>query len=258
MGMKIRNYPSNLTLKEWLPSEAGADLHKWKKKLRAAFGVKDIGNVRQPVARAAVPAANPAMIPLLDTPARAREDTRDFGDNVFSKGEESPYFQDSHMVRPRSASRARRLSTYSEGPYANRGAPRSSGGARGRRSVNHRSEDSSDSDYDCWGQVDEAPRKELARQMEALCPAGTTDSGSRIELATHIPLDRIKRFSGRRNKGTNSINWLKTFVFEMNGTRTRPDEWCVAFELSLLDGAIHRFRPPPPPPTATSPTPSHH
>ncbi|KAG3160713.1 hypothetical protein PC128_g20998 [Phytophthora cactorum] len=42
MGMDVHNYPSTLTLKEWLPSEAAADLHKWKKKLRTAFGVRDI------------------------------------------------------------------------------------------------------------------------------------------------------------------------------------------------------------------------
>ncbi|KAG3064177.1 hypothetical protein PI124_g22633 [Phytophthora idaei] len=42
MGMDVRNYPSTPTLKEWSPSEAGADLRKWKKKLRTAFGVKYI------------------------------------------------------------------------------------------------------------------------------------------------------------------------------------------------------------------------
>ncbi|KAG3128537.1 hypothetical protein PI126_g21358 [Phytophthora idaei] len=64
MGMDVRNYPSTLTHKEWSPPEAGADLHKWKKKLRTAFGVRGIIKGRQPVSRVAVQTANPAMAPL--------------------------------------------------------------------------------------------------------------------------------------------------------------------------------------------------
>ncbi|KAG2871126.1 hypothetical protein PC114_g27073 [Phytophthora cactorum] len=206
MGMDVRNYPSTLTLKAWSPSEAGADLHKWKKKLRTAFGVRDISKGRQPVSRVAVQAANPAMVPLTETSAKVDEGFRDFIDNVFSTGDESPYFQGSHMVTPRSASRARRLANDGDGLHAGRSAPRSN------------------SDYDFWDQVDQDPREELVRQMDALCATTTSDSGPSLELASHAPLDRIKRFSGRRNKSDNSMQWLKTFAFEMKGTRTRPDE----------------------------------
>ncbi|KAG3106551.1 hypothetical protein PI124_g8904 [Phytophthora idaei] len=128
MGMDVRNYPSTLTLKEWSPSEAGADLHKWKKKVRTAFGVIDISKGRQPVSRVAVQAANPAMVPLPETSAKVGEGSRDFIDNVFSKGEESPYFQDSHMVTPRSTNRARRHANDCDGSHAGRSVPRSSRG----------------------------------------------------------------------------------------------------------------------------------
>ncbi|KAG2809537.1 hypothetical protein PC129_g19995 [Phytophthora cactorum] len=173
------------------------------------------------------------MVPLPETPAKVEEGSRDFSDNVFSKGEESPYFQDSHMVAPRSANRARRLENGCDGSHAGRSAPRSSRGAQGRRSSNRHDEDSPYSDYDFWNQVDEDPREELVRQMDALCATNTSDPGPRLELASHIPLDRIKLFSGCHNKGDNSMQWLKTFAFGMKGTRTRPDEWCAAFELSL-------------------------
>ncbi|KAG3239510.1 hypothetical protein PI124_g15568 [Phytophthora idaei] len=146
------------------------------------------------------------------------------------------------MVTPRSASRARRLENDCDGSHVGRSAPRSSRETRGRRSSNRHDDDSSDSDYDFWDQVDEDPREALVRQMDALCATTTSDSGPRLELASHIPLDRIKLFSGRRNKSDNSIQWLKTFAFEMEGTRTRPDEWCAAFDLSLRDGAIHWLR----------------
>ncbi|KAG2785621.1 hypothetical protein PC129_g22876 [Phytophthora cactorum] len=146
------------------------------------------------------------------------------------------------MVTPRSASRARRLANDGDGLHVGRSAPRSNRGTRGRRSSNRHDDDSSDSDYDFWDQVDEDPREELVRQMDALCATTMSDSGPRLELASHIPLNRIKLFSKRRNKSDNSIQWLKTFEFEMKGTRTRPDEWCAAFERSLRDDAIHWFR----------------
>ncbi|KAG3058249.1 hypothetical protein PI125_g25261 [Phytophthora idaei] len=188
MGMDVRNYPSTLTHKEWSPPEAGADLHKWKKKLRTAFGVRGIIKGRQPVSRVAVQTANPAMAPLPETPVKVDEGSRDFCDNVFSKGDESSYFQDSHMVTPRSTSRARRLANDGDGSHTGRSAPRSNRGTRGRRSSNRHDDDSSDSDYDFWDQVDEDPREELVRQMDALCATTTSDSGPRLELASHIPL----------------------------------------------------------------------
>ncbi|KAG2943619.1 hypothetical protein PC117_g9413 [Phytophthora cactorum] len=235
MGMDVRSYPSNLTLKKWSPSEAGSHLHKWKKKLRAAFGVKDISKGRQPVSRVAVQTANPAMVPQPETPAKVDEGCRDFSDNVFSKGEESPYFQGSHMVTPRSASRARRLADDCDGSHAGRSAPMSSRGTRGRRSSNRHDDNSSDSNYDVWDQVDESPREELVRQMDALCATNTSDSDPRLELALHTPLDRIKL------KSDNSMQWLKTFAFKMKGTWTRPDEWCAAFEQSLRDAFINYY-----------------
>ncbi|KAG3052360.1 hypothetical protein PI125_g26169 [Phytophthora idaei] len=44
-------------------------------------------------------------------------------------------------------------------------------------------DDSSDSDYDFWDQIDEDPREELVRQMDALCATNTADSGPRLEPA---------------------------------------------------------------------------
>ncbi|KAG2966962.1 hypothetical protein PC119_g24604 [Phytophthora cactorum] len=163
------------------------------------------------------------MVPLPETPAKVDEGSRDFSDNGFFKGEESPSLQDSHMVTTRSANRARRLANDCDGSQASRSALRSSRGTRRRQSTNRHDDNSSDTDYDFWDQVDEDPREELAR-------------------ALHIPLDSIKRFSGRRNKSDNSMKWLKTFAFELKGMRTRPDKWCAAFELSLRDGAIYWFR----------------
>ncbi|KAG4039660.1 hypothetical protein PC123_g24790 [Phytophthora cactorum] len=61
-------------------------------------------------------------------------------------------------------------------------------------------------------------------------------------MASHRPLDRIKPFSGSRNKSESSMQWIRTFVYEMTGTHTEAGKWCIPFELSLRDGAIYWFR----------------
>ncbi|OWY91674.1 hypothetical protein PHMEG_00039646, partial [Phytophthora megakarya] len=38
------------------------------------------------------------------------------------------------------------------------------------------------------------------------------------------------------------MQWLRTFIYEMKGTHTPPNDWCMAFELSLQDGALHWYR----------------
>ncbi|KAG2765317.1 hypothetical protein PC116_g25698 [Phytophthora cactorum] len=125
------------------------------------------------------------MVPLPETPAKVDEGSRDFSDNGFFKGEESPSLQDSHMVTTRSANRARRLANDCDGSQASRSALRSSRGTRRRQSTNRHDDNSSDTDYDFWDQVDEDPREELVRQMDTLSATNTYDSGPRLERCTY-------------------------------------------------------------------------
>ncbi|GMF53853.1 unnamed protein product [Phytophthora fragariaefolia] len=82
----------------------------------------------------------------------------------------------------------------------------------------------------------------LARQVREVSEMERLNATPKLELATHRPLAQIKAFSGLRNKSENSMQWLRTFVYEMKGTRTPPNEWCMAFELTLRDGALHWYR----------------
>ncbi|OWZ13868.1 hypothetical protein PHMEG_00012741 [Phytophthora megakarya] len=89
---------------DWAPADAGTALRKWKKKLRAMFGVEEIAPGRQVVARQAFMPADTSQAPLPQTSAKPNESSTDvFG----SKG--SPYMHDSHMVTPRSASHQDRV-----------------------------------------------------------------------------------------------------------------------------------------------------
>ncbi|KAG3147467.1 hypothetical protein PC128_g23785 [Phytophthora cactorum] len=78
--------------------------------------------------------------------------------------------------------------------------------------------------------------------MREIAALDDSDPTPRIEMASHRPLDRINPFSGSRNTSENSMQWLRTFAYEMTGTHTEVDKWCIPFEMSLRDGAIHWFR----------------
>ncbi|OWY97646.1 Eukaryotic/viral aspartic protease, partial [Phytophthora megakarya] len=70
MGMEAYAYPSSTALTDWTASEAGTELQRWKRKLKTAFGSKDVGIGRKPVARSARERVNPANIPLPRTPKK--------------------------------------------------------------------------------------------------------------------------------------------------------------------------------------------
>ncbi|GMF39353.1 unnamed protein product [Phytophthora fragariaefolia] len=162
------------------------------------------------------------------------------------KTEGTPYFQDSHMVTLRSSSRTDRLARDTEASNAQRGAARASSGRSRRRFVPRDDSSDDDSGEDDYYRKEDAeyddPSDELARQVREVSEMERLNSTPRLELATHRPLAQIKAFSGLRNKSENPMQWLRTFVYEMKGTRTPSNEWCMAFDLSLRDGALHSYR----------------
>ncbi|OWY95354.1 Eukaryotic/viral aspartic protease [Phytophthora megakarya] len=77
----------------------------------------------------------------------------------------------------------------------------------------------------------------LAWQIRELTAMEEMDPTPMFEIAQHRPLGKITPFRGRLDESENSMQWLRGFVYEMKGTRTPPNEWCMAFQLSLRDGA---------------------
>ncbi|GMF32464.1 unnamed protein product [Phytophthora fragariaefolia] len=150
------------------------------------------------------------------------------------------------MVTPRSSNRADRLARDAEASNAQMGDARASSGRPHQRFVPRDDSSDDDSGDDDYYRKDDAeydePSDELARQVREVSEMERLNSTPRLELATHRPLAQIKAFSGLRNKSENSMQWLRTVVYEMKGTRTPPNEWCMAFELSLRDGALHWYR----------------
>ncbi|OWZ00386.1 hypothetical protein PHMEG_00028434 [Phytophthora megakarya] len=200
MGCEPLRFPSDAALDDWAPADAGTALRKWKKKLRAAFGVEEIAPGRQVVACQAFMPADPSQVPLPQTPVKQNKpSTGVFG----SKG--SPYMHDSHMVTPRSASRQDRVVKENE---ASRPTPNTSKGPTPRPDRRYDlNDDSSDDGKDIFD-VDNLEgdlTEEWVRQISELSAREEKNSTPRIEITTHLPLGNIKAFSGYRNKSEKQL-----------------------------------------------------
>ncbi|OWZ00402.1 hypothetical protein PHMEG_00028410 [Phytophthora megakarya] len=221
-------YPSSTALADWTASKAGTELQRWKRKLKTAFRSKDVGAGRQPVARSAGERLNPANIPLPRTPKKT---TRE----VFGSTEQSQYFHDSHMVTPRLDCQAEQTeSTANTRPGIEKISSRRQAAA----------DDSSSDEGNPFYQEDDEndATTELAWKIRKLTAMEEMDPTPRFEIAQHRPLGKITPFRGKLDDSENSMQWLRGFVYEMKGTHTSPNEWCMAFQLCLRDSAVHWHR----------------
>ncbi|OWY94829.1 Eukaryotic/viral aspartic protease [Phytophthora megakarya] len=197
MGMEAHAYPSSTPLADWTTSEAGAELQRWKRKLKTAFGSKDVGTGRQPVARSTGERVNPASIPLPRTPKKI---TR----AVFGSTEQSPYFHASHMVTPRYALLEKR---------SKRSRRRTLDLALGeapldvKRPRTTRLSDAGNLFYQD-DDVNDA-RPELAWQIRELTAMEEMDPTTKFEIAQHRPLGKITPFRGKLDESESSMQWLR-------------------------------------------------
>ncbi|GMF45633.1 unnamed protein product [Phytophthora fragariaefolia] len=143
------------------------------------------------------------------------------------------------MVTPRSAKRQERADRAVDNSNAAESTRRGTGKSMRRRFQADDDSSREEEGYDGDGGVQ---MNEYMRQIRELTDSEQSNATPRIEVATHRPLGQIKPFSGRRNKSENSMQWLRSFIYVMKGTRAPPNEWCMPFELSLRDGALHWHR----------------
>ncbi|GMF50621.1 unnamed protein product [Phytophthora fragariaefolia] len=180
-----------------------------ERKLRLSFGTSDIGLKTPPTVRPKGD-ADPSQIALPQTPKKYEHGKESDDDGVFGvKTEGTPYFQDSHMVTPRSPNRTDRLARDTEASNAQRGNARASSGRSRRRFVPRDDSSDDDSDEDDYYRKEDAeyddPSDELVRQVREVSEMERLNSSPRLELATHRPPAQIKAFSGLRNKSENSM-----------------------------------------------------
>ncbi|KAG3065952.1 hypothetical protein PI124_g22197 [Phytophthora idaei] len=112
------------------------------------------------------------------------------------------------------------MNTANEGSQGSRGGKRASRGGAERRRTTKEDLSSEDDDLFVVDFEDEDPQAELTRQMEDIAVLNDADPTPRIGIASRRGLDRIKLFSGFRNKSENSMQWPRIFVYEMTGTHT--------------------------------------
>ncbi|OWY99746.1 Eukaryotic/viral aspartic protease, partial [Phytophthora megakarya] len=209
MGLQAQATPTQAVLESWIPAEAGADLWKWKRKLRVGFGVTDIHYPQPPVGNTPGGGVDPSKIPLPKTPPKGYNIVPK-SHGVFSKsGDKTPYFQDSHIITPKSSGKKERSDRDSGRANATRSTMR---GSRRSWDRNRYDADSSSSDDD--DDIYRRPQQdgvldEYIRQIEkASSPEGERLT-QKLELATHRPLGQIRAFSGLQNKSENSMQWLR-------------------------------------------------
>ncbi|OWZ02041.1 LOW QUALITY PROTEIN: hypothetical protein PHMEG_00026466 [Phytophthora megakarya] len=203
MGMEAHAYPSSTVLADWTASEAGNELQRWKRKLKTAFGSKDVGVGRQPVARSAGERVNPANVPLPRTPKKT---TR----AVFGSAEQSPYF--AHGYTKVGEPRRRTLDLALEEALQDvKWRPTTRPVTKTTHSIKL------------------VMKMTLAWQIRELTAVEEMDPTPRFEIAQHRPLGKITPFRGRLDESENPMQWLRGFV------HTPPNEWCMGFQLSLRE-----------------------
>ncbi|GMF49711.1 unnamed protein product [Phytophthora fragariaefolia] len=231
MGLEPQTNPSEAALRDWPPAITGKALKRWKRKLRLSFGTSDIGLKTSPTVRPKG-GTDPSQIPLPQTPKKNEHGKESDDDGAFGvKTEGTPYFQDSHMVTPRSSNRTDRLARDTEASNAQRGNARASSGRSRRRFVPRDDSSADDSDDDDYYRKEDAeyddPSDELARQVREVSEMERLSSTPRLELATHRPLAQIKAFSGLRlerrlcHLRVKNINELKDIINDILNSEER-------------------------------------
>ncbi|OWZ19686.1 hypothetical protein PHMEG_0006015 [Phytophthora megakarya] len=203
MGCEPQSFPSDAALEDWAPADAGTALRKLKKKLR-----------RQVVVRQAFMPAEPSQILFPQTPVKANETVQEVCIG-------SPYMHDSHMETTWSVLSERPTSTGAKPSRQDR-----------RYDLNEDSSYEGDDllDVDCLeGDLTE----EWARQIHELSARKAKNSTSRLEMAS---------LETSNSSPAIEIRWLRIFIYEMKGTHTPSNDWCMTFELGLQDGALNFYR----------------
>ncbi|GMF36301.1 unnamed protein product [Phytophthora fragariaefolia] len=188
MGLKATEYPSPSTLECWIPAEAGAELWKWKQRLRSAFGMTKFSSSRQKSSSSAGVVTDPALVPLPQTPKKTEQGnlkpTTTSGVLSTTAGR-SPYFQDSHMVPPRSAKRQERADRAADNSKATENTRRGTGKSMSRR---YQADDDSSSEDEVYDGDVGVQMNEYMRQNRELTDSEQSNATPRIEVATHRPL----------------------------------------------------------------------
>ncbi|GMF41829.1 unnamed protein product [Phytophthora lilii] len=211
MGFECTALPSKVALDVWELGDVSAKLTKWKRKLKDTFGIRGLVTVMK------LGEADPRNIPLPDTPKKAKSNTQvqtpAIKKEVFGTSAASPYFMDSHIVTPKKSRASRRYTD----------------------------DDDDDDDNDDIGGGDD-PCDDLAAQIRRTYLREDEEEAQQITLTNHISLMQLTKFSGACDRSERSLQLLKKFIYEMEGTNTPQDRWCEAFQLCMEDGAGYWVR----------------
>ncbi|KAE9274476.1 hypothetical protein PF008_g29582 [Phytophthora fragariae] len=219
MGFRCNSRPNSLILGGWTLSRAGAEITRWKRRLRAEFRLERAPGARQLIqdrsAKMLELTADPSKVPLPKTPETKRAAKAE----KFRSTVGTPYFEDSHMQ-----------------------APKKDRPSSGRFDHLYDASDNAELDDDDFynrGDQEETVKDQIRRLSY---DDDERDDTKYLEIRTHFSLDKIAEFDGKRYRSDASLHWLKRFIYEMKGTRMPQNSWCEPFLLSLGRAAKSWYR----------------
>ncbi|GMF59189.1 unnamed protein product [Phytophthora fragariaefolia] len=206
MGFRCNIRPNSLIQGDWSLSRARAELRKWKRRLRLAFGLERYVGSRQMIARRTAefpgPQSDPSRVPLQKTP-----ETKKGKKEVFRATKGTPYYEDSHIQTPKTLKgrSARYAKFYDAADEAELG-----GG-------------DSDDDRDYRDSAEDSA-KDVIRRLSL--DYAERDRGHYLEVRSHASLDKIAEFEGKRYRSDYSLQlavwWggIGNFAFDLD-----PSAW---------------------------------
>ncbi|POM73947.1 Hypothetical protein PHPALM_9154 [Phytophthora palmivora] len=205
MGFRVTSRPSPWILSDWnlglalgaVTLEGKAEKGFWSadqpRLLTASDGGSQLGEkpsntpyLKDP--KGDQPATNPTKITTMKTHETKKGER-------FRATAETPYFEDSHMLSPKK-SRTQLGQNKWESEEGN----------------SAEAEEDSDDDHGYRPSRDETVKDQIYHLSN---DRGDQGGSQYLELRSHVSLDKIAQFDGRRYRSDDSLQWLKRFIYEM-------------------------------------------
>ncbi|POM71295.1 Hypothetical protein PHPALM_12154 [Phytophthora palmivora] len=154
------------------------------------------------------PATNLSKITTMKTPETKKGER-------FRATAGTPYFEDSHML-----------------------SPKKNRTQLGRNKWEFEEDNSAEAEEDSDdGRGYRPSRDETGKDQIYHLSNDRGDQGGSLylELRSHVSLDKIAQFDGRRYRSDDSLQWLKRFIYEMKGTHMPQDSWMRYYSAKRKD-----------------------
>ncbi|POM72145.1 LOW QUALITY PROTEIN: Hypothetical protein PHPALM_11192 [Phytophthora palmivora] len=208
MDFRVTSRPSPWILSDWNLDLASVELLRWRGKLKKAFEVQ----------------IKPRLLTVSDGGSQLGGAGYQLGEN----SSKTPYLKDPKGGQP--ATNPSKVTTMKT-PETKKAVSGDSRDALLRSLAHAESEEESNSASGNPKKTTRLKRKKIPTMTMVTAQAemkrskyhlsndrGDQGGSQYLELRSHVSLDKIAQFDGRRYRSDDSLQWLKRFIYEMKGT----------------------------------------